>query len=35
LPEDALRQIRDDITTSVRFNGVVETGVPGFIPGVR
>ena len=34
LPEDALRQIRDDITTSIRFNTVVETGVPGFIPRV-
>jgi alcohol dehydrogenase (NADP+) len=32
LPEDAMREIRDDITTSVRFNAVVETGVPGFIP---
>jgi diketogulonate reductase-like aldo/keto reductase len=32
LPEDAMRQIRDDITTSVRFNSVVGTGVPGFIP---
>jgi diketogulonate reductase-like aldo/keto reductase len=31
LPEDAMREIRD-ITTSVRFNAVVETGVPGFIP---
>jgi len=32
LPEDALREIRDGITTSIRFNAVVETGVPGFIP---
>jgi diketogulonate reductase-like aldo/keto reductase len=32
LPEDAMREIRDRITTSVRFNAVVETGVPGFIP---
>jgi diketogulonate reductase-like aldo/keto reductase len=32
LPEHALQQIRDDITTKVRFNRVVETGVPGFIP---
>jgi diketogulonate reductase-like aldo/keto reductase len=32
LPEDAMREIRDRITTSVRFNSVVETGVPGFIP---
>ena len=35
LPEDAMREIRDRITTSVRFNAVVETGVPGFIPGTR
>jgi diketogulonate reductase-like aldo/keto reductase len=32
LPEDAMREIRDRITTSVRFNAVAETGVPGFIP---
>jgi diketogulonate reductase-like aldo/keto reductase len=32
LPEDAMREIRDDITTSIRFNPVVGTGVPGFIP---
>ena len=32
LPEDAMREIRDGITTSVRFNPVVGTGVPGFIP---
>ena len=32
LPQDAMRAIRDDITTSVRFNSVVGTGVPGFIP---
>ncbi|AWM02684.1 aldo/keto reductase [Bradyrhizobium amphicarpaeae] len=31
LPEDAMRQMRDEITTNVRFNAVVETGVPGFI----
>lgn len=31
LPDDALREMRDGIETSVRFNGVVETGVPGFI----
>jgi diketogulonate reductase-like aldo/keto reductase len=35
LPEDAMQEIRDRITTSVRFNAVVETGVPGFIPGTR
>jgi diketogulonate reductase-like aldo/keto reductase len=32
LPEDALREIRDGIATSIRFNAVVKTGVPGFIP---
>ena len=32
LPEDAVREIRVEITTNVRFNTVVETGVPGFIP---
>jgi hypothetical protein len=35
LPEDAMREIRDRITASVRFNSVVQTGVPGFIPGTR
>ena len=32
LPEDVMREIREGITTTVRFNAVVETGVPGFIP---
>jgi diketogulonate reductase-like aldo/keto reductase len=32
LPEEAMREIRDGITTSIRFNPVVGTGVPGFIP---
>ena len=32
LPEDAMREIREGIKTNVRFNPVVETGVPGFIP---
>ena len=32
LPEDAMWEIRNDITTNVRFNSVVGTGVPGFIP---
>jgi diketogulonate reductase-like aldo/keto reductase len=32
LPEDATQEIRDGITTRIRFNTVVETGVPGFIP---
>jgi diketogulonate reductase-like aldo/keto reductase len=32
LPQDAVREISEGITTRVRFNPVVETGVPGFIP---
>ncbi len=32
LPGDAMREIREGITTNVRFNSVVSTGVPGFIP---
>ena len=32
LPEDAMREIRERIRTNIRFNSVVETGVPGFIP---
>jgi diketogulonate reductase-like aldo/keto reductase len=32
LPGDALREIRERITANVRFNTVVQTGVPGFIP---
>jgi diketogulonate reductase-like aldo/keto reductase len=32
LPEEAVRQISEGIKTRVRFNPVVETGVPGFIP---
>jgi diketogulonate reductase-like aldo/keto reductase len=32
LPEDAMQEIRDGVTTRVRFNPVTETGVPGFIP---
>jgi diketogulonate reductase-like aldo/keto reductase len=35
LPEDAMRQIRGGIKTSIRFNAVTGTGVPGFIPRVR
>ena len=34
LPEQAMREIREGITTSIRFNPVVGTGVPGFIPRV-
>ncbi|MES2057142.1 MAG: aldo/keto reductase [Pseudomonadota bacterium] len=32
LPEGALQEMRDKIATEVRFNAVVETGVPGFVP---
>ncbi|MCG2666747.1 aldo/keto reductase [Bradyrhizobium sp. GCM10023182] len=32
LPEDAMREIKEQIKTNIRFNSVVETGVPGFIP---
>jgi diketogulonate reductase-like aldo/keto reductase len=32
LPDDAMWEIRECITTNVRFNAVVGTGVPGFIP---
>ncbi len=32
LPEDAMREMREGITTNIRFNAVVGTGVPGFIP---
>ena len=32
LPEEAVREISEGIKLRVRFNLVVETGVPGFIP---
>jgi diketogulonate reductase-like aldo/keto reductase len=32
LPEDAMQRIRDAVTARVRFNAVVQGGVPGFIP---
>jgi len=32
LPEHAMREISEGIERRVRFNAVVETGVPGFIP---
>jgi diketogulonate reductase-like aldo/keto reductase len=35
LPEDAMQEMRQGITTNVRRNPVVETGVPGFIPRTR
>jgi len=34
LPDEAMWEMRDDIMTNIRFNGVVTTGVPGFIPRV-
>jgi diketogulonate reductase-like aldo/keto reductase len=35
LPEDAMQEIRNGVATKFRFNRVVETGVPGFIPRDR
>lgn len=35
LPEDAMREMRDKIQANVRFNSVVRTGVPGFIPPAK
>ena len=35
LPDDAMQEIRDGVTTRIRLNTVVETGVPGFIPRSR
>jgi diketogulonate reductase-like aldo/keto reductase len=32
LPDDAIKEISQGITTRVRLNPVVDTGVPGFIP---
>jgi diketogulonate reductase-like aldo/keto reductase len=32
LPEEAMQEIREGIKTNLRFNTVVHTGVPGFIP---
>jgi diketogulonate reductase-like aldo/keto reductase len=32
LSEEAMQRIRDAVTARVRFNPVVQTGVPGFIP---
>jgi diketogulonate reductase-like aldo/keto reductase len=32
IPEEAVREISEGVTLRVRFNAVVETGVPGFIP---
>jgi diketogulonate reductase-like aldo/keto reductase len=35
LPEDAMREIREGITSQIRFNAVVNSGVPGFIPRAK
>ena len=35
LPESAMQEIRNGIATKVRFNTVVTTGVPGFIPQAK
>ena len=35
LPEEAVKQISEAVTTRVRLNAVVDTGVPGFIPRAR
>ena len=35
LPEDAMREINEGITLRTRFNSVVKTGEPGFIPRVK
>lgn len=32
LPDDAMVEIRDQVTSRTRFNAVVKTGVPGMIP---
>jgi diketogulonate reductase-like aldo/keto reductase len=32
LPQDAMQEISGGIKSRIRFNAVVETGVPGFIP---
>jgi diketogulonate reductase-like aldo/keto reductase len=34
LPDDAMVDIREHITTNIRFNTVIDSGVPGFIPRV-
>ncbi len=35
LPQEAMREISEGIKSRVRFNAVVETGVPGFIPRAK
>ncbi len=35
LPEEAMREIRHEVATRIRFNSVTATGMPGFIPRGR
>jgi diketogulonate reductase-like aldo/keto reductase len=35
LPDDAIKEISEGISTRVRLNSVVDTGIPGFIPRGR
>jgi diketogulonate reductase-like aldo/keto reductase len=35
IPQDSVREISEGITSRIRFNAVVETGVPGFIPRAK
>jgi diketogulonate reductase-like aldo/keto reductase len=35
IPDDAVREISEGVKTQVRFNTVVQTGVPGFIPRAK
>jgi diketogulonate reductase-like aldo/keto reductase len=35
LPDDAIEEIAHGISTRVRLNSVVDTGIPGFIPRGR
>jgi diketogulonate reductase-like aldo/keto reductase len=35
LPDDAMLDIRERITTNIRFNAVIDSGVPGFIPPAK
>jgi diketogulonate reductase-like aldo/keto reductase len=35
LPEDAMREMNEGIKSQIRFNAVVQTGVPGFIPRAK
>jgi diketogulonate reductase-like aldo/keto reductase len=35
LPEDVMLDIRERNTTNIRFNAVIDSGVPGFIPRAK